>query len=59
MWRNTMDKKYYKGEIARHKQERLEDPLYLANPRWEEKPKKVWDYTTCKKYIKMMHLSKL
>jgi len=35
------------------------DPLYVAEAKWENKPKKVWDHFTYKKYVKMTHLSKL
>ena len=34
-------------------------PLCVAESGWEEEPKKVWDCTTCKKYVKMTHLSKI
>ena len=35
------------------------DITCVAESRWQEEPKKIWDCTTCKKYIKMTHLSKL
>ncbi len=35
------------------------DVTCVAEPRWEEEPKKIWNCTTCKKYVKMTHLSKL
>ena len=31
----------------------------VAEPGWEEEPKKVWDCTTCRKYVKMTHLCKI
>ena len=35
------------------------DQFCVAEPGWEDEPKKVWDCTTCKKYVKMSHLAKL
>ena len=35
------------------------DITCVAELGWEEEPKKIWDCTTCKKYVKMTYLSKL
>jgi len=35
------------------------DLLCVAEPRWEDEPKKVWYYFTCRKYVKMTLLSKM
>lgn len=50
-----MERKF-KGQVTRGELERL---LCVAKPGWEDEPKKVWDCTTCKKYVKMMHLCKM
>ena len=59
MPRNDKPKSSSKGKSQDMNWEDWANPLCVAEPGWEEEPKKSWDCTTCKKYVKMTHLSKM
>lgn len=59
MPRDGAPKKSPKGKSQDMNWKDWQNPNCIAEPGWEEEPKKVWDCTTCKKYIHMTHLSKI